>query len=130
MTEGQNAQSTAALLLQILASVSPNCQKAGSKAKLLLEMLASFSPNCQDICTRRICRGQSGLQKPNGEPNCTLIATAALELSKLLDDEVLIFEDEDGPDRYDYCTGYAFHHGWGQTLLEEQVIYSSVKGWY
>lgn len=105
-------------------------QKAQSKSELLLQMLASFLPNCRDICPRRICRGQSGLQEPNGsEPNCIKIAVAARELSELLDDEIIIFEDNDRGG-YDYCTGRAYHHGWGQTLLEKEVIFSSVKGWY
>lgn len=109
MTKGQNTQSTATLLLQLLAS---------------------FAPNCKDICPRRICRGQSGLQKPNGsDPACQQIANTACELACLLDDEVLIFEDEE-QGGYDYCTGRSYHGGWDQALLEEQVIFSTAKGWY
>lgn len=105
-------------------------QKAQSKAELLLKMLAEFEANCQDICTRRICRGQDASQQANGsDPNCRQIATIACELSKLLDDEILIFEDEE-EGGYDYCTGHSYHNGWSQALLEEQVIYSTHKGWY
>ena len=90
-------------------------QKAQSKSDLLLQLLATFVANGQ---------------KPNGsDPNCAQVASAARELSKLLDDEVLIFEDTDRGG-YDYCTGHSYHHGWGQTLLEKEVIFSSYEGWY
>lgn len=87
----------------------PIGQVAQSKAQELLQMLASFQPQTPESCPQ--------------------IAITACELSALLDDEIFIFLD-DNLDEYDYCTGHSYHHGWGQTLLEEQVIFSSHEGWY
>jgi len=89
-------------------------QTTQKQATLLLKMLASFQATSQD----------NGAEKKREQ-----IATAAEALSKLLDDEVLIFEDDD-QGGYDYCTGHSYHHGWGQTLLVKQVIFSSYEGWY